>query len=140
MQGMLDNLSQPVAFATVPLGVDDTRTQSGMAKPTLQRKDDEDNTDTEIDEPIFARLSRRIGIGREALKSSPAEAYRPSLSSDDFEDVDELLEKGRVCSNIILFSSSSLCRRRIVRLLLPCPNGFGTFTGSTETRKCKIEK
>jgi len=93
MQGMLDNLSQPVAFATVPLGMEDTRTQSGMAKSTLHKKDDDDNTDTEIEEPIFARLSRRIGIGLEALKSPSFDTYRTPLSSDDFEDVDELLEK-----------------------------------------------
>jgi hypothetical protein len=103
MQGMLDNLSQPVAFATVPLGMEDTRTQSGMAKSTLHKKDDDDSTDTEIEEPIFARLSRRIGIGLEALKSPSIDTYRTSLSSDDFEDVDELLEKGRICRNIILF-------------------------------------
>jgi len=101
MQGMLDNLSQPVAFATVPLGMEDTRTQSGMTKSTLHKKDDDDNTDTEIEEPIFARLSRRIGIGLEALKSPSVDTYRTSLSSDDFEDVDELLEKGKICRNVV---------------------------------------
>ncbi|KAK2460550.1 hypothetical protein APHAL10511_007020 [Amanita phalloides] len=93
MQGMLDNLSQPVAFATVPLGTEDTKAQSGIPKTSLRRKDDDDNTDTEIDEPIFARLSRRIGIGRDVSKFSAVDSQHTSLSSDDFEDVDELIDK-----------------------------------------------
>ncbi|KAF8626065.1 hypothetical protein AX15_005100 [Amanita polypyramis BW_CC] len=87
MQGMLDNLSQPVAFASVPLGMEDT----SIPPKSTPRQDD--NSDTEIDEPIFARLSRRIGIGREPPKPSSVSDRRMPLSSDDFEDVDDFLEE-----------------------------------------------
>ncbi|KAJ3844467.1 hypothetical protein F5878DRAFT_648885 [Lentinula raphanica] len=62
MQGMLDNLSQPVAFATVPLGTEAT---AGTSSP---RRDSSLSSDTDSEEPIVARLTRKLGMGR----SSPA--------------------------------------------------------------------
>ncbi|KAF8633751.1 hypothetical protein AX17_004406 [Amanita inopinata Kibby_2008] len=99
MQGMLDNLSQPVAFATAPLGMEGSRTPTGSSAKSTNlishhRKSEHDNSDTEFDEPIFARLSRRIGMGREASKSSVADSTSTTLSFDDFEDVDDFPEEG----------------------------------------------
>lgn len=103
MQGMLDNLSQPVAFASVPLGTEDTRT------PLKSTPHQDDNSDTEIDEPIFARLSRRIGIGREPSKSSSV-GDRGSLLTDDFEDVDDFIEEGKELTLSELVMTSCACR------------------------------
>ena len=93
MQGMLDTLSQPVAFATAPLMVDGTRSPPGAAKSSLHRqKRDVDNTsDTEAEESIFSGLSRLVGMSRDNSKQSATNS-NPTLSSDDFEDVDDFLE------------------------------------------------
>ncbi|KDQ59448.1 hypothetical protein JAAARDRAFT_33011 [Jaapia argillacea MUCL 33604] len=60
MEGMLDNLSQPVAFATAPLGP--------AASTTLQRKtigrNESFSSDTDLEDGIGTRLSRRFGLGK----------------------------------------------------------------------------
>jgi hypothetical protein len=93
MQGMLDTLSQPVAFATAPLMADGTRSPPGAAKPSLhhQKKDVDNTSDTEIEESIFAGLSRLVGMSRDSSKQFATNG-NPTLSSDDFEDVDDFLE------------------------------------------------
>ncbi|KAJ3797234.1 hypothetical protein GGU11DRAFT_816606 [Lentinula aff. detonsa] len=91
MQGMLDNLSQPVAFATVPLGMEAT---AGTSSP---RRDSSLSSDTEAEEPIVSRLTRKLGMGR----SSPAKqskafsrSLKPSVSSDLDLDDDDFLDDG----------------------------------------------
>ncbi|KAJ3830025.1 hypothetical protein F5880DRAFT_1469342, partial [Lentinula raphanica] len=91
MQGMLDNLSQPVAFATVPLGTEAT---AGTSSP---RRDSSLSSDTDSEEPIVARLTRKLGMGR----SSPAtqsktlsRSMKPSISSDLDLDDDDFLDEG----------------------------------------------
>jgi hypothetical protein len=70
MQGMLDNLSQPVAFATVPLGHPETPTSpSSPDKTDDVRRDGSLSSDTDLDEPIFSRFTRRIGMSREGSKN-----------------------------------------------------------------------
>ncbi|KAI6039013.1 hypothetical protein EDC04DRAFT_2868139 [Pisolithus marmoratus] len=68
MEGMLDNLSQPVAFATAPLA-----TEVGMPGKLGSRRDCGSSSDTDRDEAFVARFSRRLGLGS-ASKSS--ESYR----------------------------------------------------------------
>ncbi|KAM6501927.1 hypothetical protein JOM56_001904 [Amanita muscaria] len=87
MQGMLDTLSQPVAFATVPLAVDGSKSPPGAETPQ-PKKDDNNASDTEVEEHIFARLSKRVGITREPSKLR----NNGALSSDEFEDVDDFSE------------------------------------------------
>ena len=73
MQGMLDNLSQPVAFATVPLGHPESpNPPSSPSKINDLRRDGSLSSDTDMDEPIFSKFTRRIGISREGSKSGPS--------------------------------------------------------------------
>lgn len=111
MQGMLDNLSQPVAFATVPLGPEtsqDSTTPDNTA-PEI-RGDGGLSSDTDLDEPIFSRFSRKIGLGRKNERTGKSNQKSPSISQasshaqdEDFdfgEDEDDFLETG--LSNFIL--------------------------------------
>jgi hypothetical protein len=84
---MLDNLSQPVAFATVPLG--DTALYSDQSqKSPSSRRDAGFSSDTDADEPVLTRLTRRIGISRDGRKTA-RERPPDSSSSRDDEDLDE---------------------------------------------------
>ncbi|KAF5391322.1 hypothetical protein D9757_002067 [Collybiopsis confluens] len=90
MQGMLDNLSQPVAFATVPLGVDSSiGTSSPKRNP---RKDMSHSSDTDPEEPIVSRLTRKFGMrsakqGRSPpLSSDSSKDFEHDLDDDDFFD------------------------------------------------------
>lgn len=89
MQGMLDNLSQPVAFATVPLGVE------AIPGPSSPRRDSSLSSDTESEEPIVSRLTRKLGMGRttSAMQSKTLSRSLKSpigseleLEDDDFFD------------------------------------------------------
>ncbi|KAF5386747.1 hypothetical protein D9615_001828 [Tricholomella constricta] len=84
MQGMLDNLSQPVAFATVPLG--NTEAASGVRTPPTPRRDASLSSDTDsADEPMFSRFTRRIGIGRDGNKAGRKSTLSVAMSSYDDE-------------------------------------------------------
>ena len=58
MEGMLDNLSQPVAFATAPLGTE----PNVPAKKKGIRRDGSSSSDTDLEEPLVTRFSRRFGL------------------------------------------------------------------------------
>ncbi|KAH9483759.1 hypothetical protein JR316_0003235 [Psilocybe cubensis] len=103
MQGMLDNLSQPVAFATAPL--DDPEfpnSPSAEKKPEETRKDDNLSSDTDADEPIFSRFTRKIGMSREGSKSSrsrknsheTANTNLKKAAYEDDDDFEDFLEAG----------------------------------------------
>jgi len=113
MQGMLDNLSQPVAFATVPLGPEiskDTST-SDITAPEI-RVDGGLSSDTDHDEPILSKFSRKIGLGRKHDMSGKTNQKSSSLTqpsshsqADGFdfgEDEDDFLETG--LSTFILYT------------------------------------
>lgn len=95
MQGMLDNLSQPVAFATVPLGNQDpstSRPTSGTKPPPAReglRKDNSFSSDTDYEEPMLSRFTRRMGIG--SVRDSGKQKATP-LDTEDFED--DLFDEG----------------------------------------------
>src|SRR6266571_1172569 len=63
MQGMLDNLSQPVAFATIPLGPETPASPASDRPSPELRRDGNLSSDTDPDEPIFSKFSRKIGLG-----------------------------------------------------------------------------
>ncbi|TFK72517.1 hypothetical protein BDN72DRAFT_792170 [Pluteus cervinus] len=91
MQGMLNNLSQPVAFATAPLGVG----QPSSAPQTRMTLNESLSSDTETEEPIFSRFSRRLGMTRDSRSgtsklTSPAQV--DEFEEDILDDGDELSE------------------------------------------------
>lgn len=57
MEGMLDNLSQPVAFATAPLG-----TEPGLSGKRGVQRDGSSGSETERDPPFTSRFSRKLGF------------------------------------------------------------------------------
>lgn len=100
MQGMLDNLSQPVAFATVPLNGPEmpaADTLDGQSRP-----EEVLSSDTDPDEPIFSKFTRKIGMGREGGRSGragrnraiPESSQQPTYSQDDDSDFEDFLEEG----------------------------------------------
>ena len=102
MQGMLDNLSQPVAFATVPLGAPDTNSPTADPKAQDNRRDGNLSSDTDIDEPIFSKFTRKIGMTREGSGGARSKRDGQSLASSsrtssyDDDDFEDFLEEGWV--------------------------------------------
>jgi hypothetical protein len=91
MQGMLDNLSQPVAFATVPLGNQDpSASASTSAMKEGLRKDNSFSSDTDYEEPMLSRFTRRMGIG--PVRDSGKQKATP-IDTEGFEDED-LFDEG----------------------------------------------
>ncbi|KIK03837.1 hypothetical protein K443DRAFT_676492 [Laccaria amethystina LaAM-08-1] len=92
MQGMLDNLSQPVAFATVPLGNQDpSASASTSAMKEGLRKDNSFSSDTDYEEPMLSRFTRRMGIG--PVRDSGKQKATP-IDTEGFEDEDLFDEEG----------------------------------------------
>ena len=85
LEGMLDNLSQPVAFATAPLAADDFPPAPLAA---LQRNGSL-SSDTDIEEPMVRRITRKIGMGKDAAKvkspSGPSTSKPPAVE-EEFDD------------------------------------------------------
>ena len=110
MQGMLDNLSQPVAFATAPLGNPEVPTESQVdIKPEEIRRDGALSSDTDVDEPIFSKFTRKIGISREGSKSGRSgrsgrnlvdNSVQPPYDEND-GDFEDFLEEGMSTSCIM---------------------------------------
>ncbi|TFK42898.1 hypothetical protein BDQ12DRAFT_676974 [Crucibulum laeve] len=103
MQGMLDNLSQPVAFATAPLhnlDIETTPTQEAKTPPAGLRglrKDGSLSSDTDADEPMLSKFSRRFGLGRETSRQASGSAYGGRATEpprEDEFDNDEFFEEG----------------------------------------------
>lgn len=63
MEGMLDNLSQPVAFTTAPLG-----TEPGYSGKRGLQRDGSSGSEAEREEAFVSRFSRKFGLdGRPKL-------------------------------------------------------------------------
>ena len=135
MQGMLDNLSQPVAFATVPLGHPEIPVSpSSPDKIDDIRRDGSLSSDTDLDEPIFSKFTRRIGMSRKGSKGGrsglsspkfPSNGKQPDHEIDGslVEYNEDFLEEGYSFSRDVLESSSSNTfsfppRRRFIRIVL----------------------
>lgn len=113
MQGMLENLSQPVAFATAPLGTTPEAGSSGTSTPPISKskalkRDGSLSSDTDLDhdEPMVARLTRKLGMGtpgREGRQSPKASSSRLQAStmkrerSIEQEFDESLLDDGALC-------------------------------------------
>ena len=116
MQGMLDNLSQPVAFATVPLGHPEIPiSPSSPDKTDDIRRDGSLSSDTDLDEPIFSKFTRRIGMSRKgsdgarsglSSRKFPSNSNQPEHGSLE-EYNEDFLEEGYSFSCVILEGSSS---------------------------------
>lgn len=66
MEGMLDNLSQPVAFTTAPLG-----TEPGYSGKMGLKRDGSLGSETEREEAFVSKFSRKLGLdGRPKLSMS----------------------------------------------------------------------
>lgn len=109
MQGMLDNLSQPVAFATIPLSQDPAEDLPNPADPPtseIRRDSGNMSSDTDLEEPILSKFSRKIGLGRKLGDRSRRSGQKPvvpvtaqsstsSKSDLEFEDEgDDFLDAG----------------------------------------------
>lgn len=86
MQGMLDNLSQPVAFATAPLGTEENVIPSGSHTPPTQLRRDS-SLSSDDDEHMLSKWTRRIGLGSKSKPKTPS-------GSSSFDDGDDLIEEG----------------------------------------------
>jgi len=97
LQGMLDNISQPVAFATAPLGELDNPAEL-QPKPDTPppvhvyggitgKERAELRHDSTSDETYLSKWSKRIGLGN--LRGSTS-----ASSSVHAEDIDDFLEEG----------------------------------------------
>ena len=130
---MLDNLSQPVAFATVPLGHPEIPIPPSSPDKTDDiRRDGSLSSDTDLDEPIFSKFTRRIGMSREGSKSDrsgwssrklPSNGKQPEHDIDGSLDNEDFLEEGYSFSYVVLESSSPDLfsfppRRRFIRIIL----------------------
>jgi len=89
MQGMLDNLSQPVAFATAPLGQDETPYSRDL------HRDGSLSSDTDIEEGIATRLSRKIGLTKRTSDNSfmttREDSFANKTQSNLRQEFDEVL-------------------------------------------------
>jgi len=114
MQGMLDNLSQPVAFATVPLG-DAGPYSSRSQSPPSTRRDVGCGSDTDTDDPVLTRLTRRIGIshgGRKITRGSIADSSSRRGDEDFGEGV---FDEGQLYVCLIVEQLSKLTFRLLRR-------------------------
>ncbi|KAI6111485.1 hypothetical protein EDD17DRAFT_1504810 [Pisolithus thermaeus] len=79
MEGMLDNLSQPVAFATAPLA-----TEVGVLGKQGSRRDCGSSSDTDRDEPFVTKFSRRLGL---------ASASKSNMLVEETEEEEVLVDE-----------------------------------------------
>jgi len=114
MQGMMDNLSQPVAFATAPLGMPESQPASNMSKSkgsseALLRQDGNLSSDTDIEEPMVARFARRLGMSGDSKKSdrSPSSLQTRVVSAPDSDPDDGFEEGDHLTESFFLIPSSS---------------------------------
>jgi hypothetical protein len=94
MQGMLDNLSQPVAFATAPLGAPESAPPNHVVRTKLSshagfRRDGSLSSDTDIEEPMVTRFARRLGMSGDTKKSSSILNTKRVATPDPEDDFDE---------------------------------------------------
>ncbi|KAK7466882.1 hypothetical protein VKT23_003945 [Stygiomarasmius scandens] len=97
MQGMLDNLSQPVAFATAPLGTpaESSAATRSSTPPRAVRRDSSLSSDTDMDEPMVSRWTRKLGMTRTSSPRATRNQANLSTQTDIItEDDDELFEDG----------------------------------------------
>ncbi len=108
VQNKFDIHSQAVAFASAPLGLDSVippRTATPPFHKELAR-DSSLSSDTDLDEPIVSKLTRRFGLTKDskskASSSSPLKtAQRQSTNADDIGE--EIFDEGPIFPSRVLF-------------------------------------
>ncbi|KAJ8699858.1 hypothetical protein PTI98_002937 [Pleurotus ostreatus] len=96
MQGMLDNLSQPVAFATA-IGLENDDSPHNSASSSRKPRDGSLSSDTDGDEPLVSRFKRRIGMTKSRTTYPPSLTGSSGLAraatlEDEFDD--DMLDVG----------------------------------------------
>ena len=112
LQGMLDNISQPVAFATAPLNTldipsDDVAQSSAQSPPSPPRhtypslRREHGAIRESDDDHLLSRWTKKIGLSRESSRSSIHDVRskgKGGSSSFDEDEFDEFLEEGKPCT------------------------------------------
>ncbi|TFK26417.1 hypothetical protein FA15DRAFT_667509 [Coprinopsis marcescibilis] len=130
LQGMLDNIPQPVAFATAPLGTadipSDASAQLGSQTPPIshvyggiRRDQNPGHNETQGSDHLLSKLTKRMGITREGSKARPSASKRgvsrstsggtvsSSLNDDDFDEDDFIDEGDDLSGSFFLIPSGS---------------------------------
>lgn len=108
LQGMLDNISQPVAFATAPLNTldipsDDVAQSSAQSPPSPPQhtypslRREHGAIRESDDDHLLSRWTKKIGLSRESSRSSIHDVRskgKGTSSSFDEDEFDEFLEEG----------------------------------------------
>ncbi|KAL4074494.1 hypothetical protein V8B97DRAFT_2016576 [Scleroderma yunnanense] len=115
MEGMLDNLSQPVAFTTAPLGTEaDLQGKKGL------RRDGSSSSDTDREEPLFTRFSRKLGLEsmskQEILFEETEEEVLVDEAGDDLSESFYLIPTGPEPSVSALKRENASLRREVDEL------------------------
>ncbi|KIM60600.1 hypothetical protein SCLCIDRAFT_26481 [Scleroderma citrinum Foug A] len=84
MEGMLDNLSQPVAFTTAPLGME----TDGQGKRGL-RRDGSSSSDTDREDSLGTKLSRKLGLDSMSKQEILFEETEEEVLVDEGDDLSE---------------------------------------------------
>jgi hypothetical protein len=105
----LENISQPVAFASAPLGY--------PTNPPYPRRDAGSSSDTEIDDGLATRLSKKIGFGRSydasALTTREGSPRKTQVTVSNLrQDFDEVLADEGPCAIIRASSKYFECSIR----------------------------
>ncbi|KAH6918930.1 hypothetical protein BKA70DRAFT_34346 [Coprinopsis sp. MPI-PUGE-AT-0042] len=126
LQGMLDNISQPVAFATAPLNTldmpsDDVAQSSAQAPPPPPqhtypslRREHGVARDSD-DDHLLSRWTKKIGISLESSRPSIHDVRskgKGSSSSFDEDEFDEFLEEDDLSGSFFLIPEQSAATLR----------------------------
>ncbi|KAF8841199.1 hypothetical protein BDN67DRAFT_1010888 [Paxillus ammoniavirescens] len=85
MEGMLDNLSQPVAFTTAPLG-----TEPNLSGKKHLQRDCSSSSDTDREEPLVFKVSRKLGFDAKPKKEDTMlEETDQEVLVDEGDDLSE---------------------------------------------------
>lgn len=139
LEGMLDNLSQPVAFASAPLVPPEAQAENGVAHMQMQEGSSGDKTGER--DSLAQRASDLFASAIHATKpstSSPIGRAEVSLPAED-EDIEELLsDRGERIARLYIPLSNN-CRGRHGRLFLRCSLRGLAFHEEVTSRKCDLE-
>ncbi|KAF9264870.1 hypothetical protein L218DRAFT_972448 [Marasmius fiardii PR-910] len=115
MQGMLENLSQPVAFATAPLGTSEP--SISVSKPSRPEEHLSSDTDyTDPDERMGSRLSRKLKLGKSAKSQPKLSGKGSSLTETPMQEGDgddDFLDEGDDLSESFLVIPSEATVRAL---------------------------
>jgi hypothetical protein len=121
MQGMMDNLSQPVAFATVPLSDDDPAftSQNLRSSSTPRRESSLGSSDGEVPEApkpsIFSKTFGFPRVGRSKKPSAGSATQTEQVSEQDIDFDDGIFDEGRHFAGLMNDTFELMSVSRITR-------------------------